>query len=64
MTSVFSWQNSISLCPTSFCTPRPNLKQSLLIKEQTSQVNDFRAFQGIGRCKDFGLLKLHLRNAY
>ena len=25
MTSVFSSQNSISLCPTSFCTPRPNL---------------------------------------
>ena len=25
MTSVFSWQNSISLCPASFYTPRPNL---------------------------------------
>ena len=25
MTSVFSWQNSLSLCPASFCTPRPNL---------------------------------------
>ena len=25
MTSVFSWQNSISLCPASFCNPRPNL---------------------------------------
>ena len=24
-TSTFSWQNSISLCPASFCTPRPNL---------------------------------------
>ena len=23
--SVFSWQNSISLCPASFCIPRPNL---------------------------------------
>ena len=23
--SFFSWQNSISLCPASFCTPRPNL---------------------------------------
>ena len=22
---VFSWQNSISLCSASFCTPRPNL---------------------------------------
>ena len=25
MTSAFSWQNSISLCPASSCTPRPNL---------------------------------------
>ena len=25
MTSVFSWQNSVSLCPASFCTPRPSL---------------------------------------
>ena len=25
MTSVFSWQNSISLCPASFCITRPNL---------------------------------------
>ena len=24
MTSAFSWQNSISLCPALFCTPRPN----------------------------------------
>ena len=25
MTSVFSWPNSISLCPALFCTPRPSL---------------------------------------
>ena len=25
MTSAFSWQNSVSLCPALFCTPRPNL---------------------------------------
>ena len=25
MTSAFSWQNSISFCPASFCIPRPNL---------------------------------------
>ena len=25
MTNVFSWRNSVSLCPASFCTPRPNL---------------------------------------
>ena len=26
MTKVFSWQNSVSLCPVSFCTPRPDLR--------------------------------------
>ena len=25
MTSAFSWQNSVSLSPASFCIPRPNL---------------------------------------
>ena len=25
MTRAFSWQNSLSLCPVSFCTSRPNL---------------------------------------
>ena len=25
MTRVFSWQNSVGLCPASFCIPRPNL---------------------------------------
>ena len=25
LTSIFSWQNSLSLCPASFCTPRPNM---------------------------------------
>ena len=25
MTSAFSWQNSISLCPASLCTPKLNL---------------------------------------
>ena len=25
MTAVFSWQNSVSLCPASFCTPKANL---------------------------------------
>ena len=25
MTSAFSWQSSVSLCPASFCTPKPNL---------------------------------------
>ena len=25
MTSAFTWQKSVSLCPASFCIPRPNL---------------------------------------
>ena len=25
MTHVVFWQNSVSFCPASFCTPRPNL---------------------------------------
>ena len=25
MTSVFSWENSVSFCPASFCTARPTL---------------------------------------
>ena len=25
MTNAFSWQNSISLCPASFGSPKPNL---------------------------------------
>ena len=29
MTSVFSLRNSVSLCPLSFCTPRPNLPVTL-----------------------------------
>ena len=29
MSSVFSGQNSVSLCPASFCTPRPNLPVTL-----------------------------------
>ena len=30
--SAFSWQNSISLCPASFCIPRPNLPVTNLNK--------------------------------
>ena len=29
MTSLFSWQNSVSFCLPSFCTPRPNLPVTL-----------------------------------
>ena len=31
MTSAFSWQNSISLCPASFRIPRPNLPVQLQV---------------------------------
>ena len=34
MTSAFSWQNSISLCPASFRIRRPNLK----VKEESESV--------------------------
>ena len=51
MTSVFSWKNSISLCPASFCTPLPNLPVTpgvsslptfalLLLKEPSSGVTN------------------------
>ena len=29
MTSAFSWQNSVRLCPDSFCTPRPHFSVTL-----------------------------------
>ena len=62
MTSVFSWQNSISLCPASFCTPKPNFPvtpgvswlptfalQSLIMKRTS--------FLGVSSLK--GLVGLH-----
>ena len=30
MTSASSWKNSVSLCPASFCTPRPNMPVTLV----------------------------------
>ena len=32
MTSAFSWQNSISLCPASFRIPRPNLYAQYIMR--------------------------------
>ena len=29
MTSAFSWKNYVSICPASFCTPRPNFPVTL-----------------------------------
>ena len=31
MTSVFSWQNSVSLCSASFCNPRSNCYSRYLL---------------------------------
>ena len=38
MTSAFSWQNSASLCPASFCTPMPNLPFTPIVSVQFSSV--------------------------
>ena len=38
MTSAFSWQNSISLCLASFCTPRPYLPITPAIQQQKACV--------------------------
>ena len=38
MTSAFSWQNSVSLCLASFCTPRPNLPKDLIGLRRTTQL--------------------------
>ena len=35
MTRAFSWQNSISFCPASFCTPRPNLEKAMATHSST-----------------------------
>ena len=57
MTSVFSWQNSVSLCPASFCTPRPNVP----VNPGVSWLHTF-AFQSpiIKRTSFFWCSLLHL----
>ena len=54
MTSVFSWQNSISLCPASFCTPRPNL----LVTPGISWLPIFAFQSSIMKRTSFGVLVL------
>ena len=56
MTSVFSWQNSISLCPASFHIPRPNLP----VSPGVSWLSTF-AFQSpiMKRTSFLGLVGLH-----
>ena len=55
MTSAFSWQNSVSLCPASFCIPMPNLP----VTPGASRFPTF-AFQSpiIKRTSFFGVLFL------
>ena len=36
MTSTFSWQNSVSLCPASFCTSRPTLPVNTSISSRST----------------------------
>ena len=70
MTSAFSWQNSISLCPASFCTPRPNLPvtpgiswfptfafQSLIMKRTSLWVLVLEGLGGLHRTIQFQLLQ-------
>ena len=61
MTSVFSWKNSISLCPALFCTSRPNLPVTpgiswLLTFAFQSPIMKRTSFLGVGL---EGLVGLH-----
>ena len=46
MTSAFSWQNSVSLCPASFCTRRPNLPATPSIS-WLSCIGSFCSFKAV-----------------
>ena len=52
--SAFSWQNSISLCPASFCIPRPNLS----VTPGVSWLPTFALQSPIMKRKSFWLLVL------
>jgi len=63
MTNAFSWWNSVSLCPASFCTPMPNLpvtpdiswlstfafRGGSALKESTYNAGDVGLIPGSGR---------------
>ena len=72
MTTVFSWQNSISLCPASFHIPRPNLPvapgvswlptfafQSPIMKRTSFWVLVLEGFVGLHRTIQLQLLQLY-----
>ena len=70
MTSAFSWSNSVSLCPASFCTLRPNLPvtpgiswlptfvfQSLIMKRTSFWVLVLEGLVGLHRTVQLQLLQ-------
>ena len=70
MISVFSWQNSISICPSSFCIPRTNLPvtpgvswlpsfvfQSPIMKRTSSFVLVLKDLVGLHRTVQLQLLQ-------
>ena len=70
MTSAFSWQNSISLCPASFHIPRPNLPvtpdvswlptfafQSSIMKRTSFWVLVLKGLVGLHRTLQYQLLQ-------
>ena len=72
MSSMFSWQNFISLCPASFSTPRPNLPvtpriswlptfafQSLIMKRTSFLGVSSKRFVGFYRTVQLELLQLY-----
>ena len=72
MTSVFSWQNSISFFPASFCTPRPNLPvtpgvswlptfafQSPIMKRTSFRVLVLKGLVGLHRIIQLQLLQCY-----
>ena len=58
MTSTFSWQNSVSLCPASFCTPWPNLPVTPIIS-----LLSISAFQSPMRKGHFFFFDVSSRNS-
>ena len=72
MTSTFPWLNSISLCPASFCIPRPNLPvtpgvswhptfafQSPIMKRISFWVLVLKGLVGLHRTVQFQLLQCY-----
>ena len=50
MTSAFSWQNSISLCPASFHIPRPNFP----VTYKRQYMNSFIRYEKIAKSIESG----------